>query len=1021
MKSEKKSTSSANKKHPHSIPTNQLQNSTESQEYILPATSAAPLTNRKSSRLQQQQQKQMFNEAAVRNNFYVLEQSRTCQSAVSGIASGILGLTGIMGFVFYFVCVLLQALIWDYKAGMTCSKCTQLENELEQKNAQIVHYEGKISVTVNAYKMLETQKQSLEVALGVLSEKMPDETNSEGNKGDDSIENSAETSSQLKEEAKEEAQKRATKFEDQLNQQLQKTKSQNLRRLREQLAESQSELERAMTEHGMILAEMQQQYGREKRRSENLENQITEMSQRLALKDDLLKRAEIQLKELPKQEQEIHALRKRVELTPGVCIIRDELENVKANSEQEVANLRTRYAMQSAQMRERDSRIEQLEKRLHEISEKYAFAEHKSNGVAEKCGELEKELAMNLEKIRKVESESEDVDKLIEHFNALFKQIRELRPDLNIAAVLPSELSPTTHFNQQIAESPSLTNSEDHIITSDRLSPGLLGANSPGISRNTSSVSLSAAGGVGYCDSCLASRRELNVFKSRIAQLQGKLGTLEINHEKTKREHESAADLLRERIIELETNQNKRYSQLTANAREKVAELEDELQKQRARMLEIVAEKDREIEFTKSSLAAFYSRNYGPYPPSGDSQHNLPMDPPQQPTRKYSVSSPLDSPGFSSTHQPQSYKKSFRITNQKQPPSSPLCKDAVANSDICRDLTEDNVGAASSEVGCGSPISAQSNEHLDFSASFQSSLQNRRKSSRPVSFHFGGEGSLIAGAAARNIFYEQELCKREQEIGELRNVIRLLEMKVRDIEQAMLLKDVQYLQIIETLKEEIRILESRLSLASSQTNLAYLRNIFVQFLNQNSANGRKHILKAIGAVLQLTPIEMGRVDQKFTITKLMSAAATQRLQAKRQTLDEAYAPPANFLEIEVVNPNRYTDYEVRLRTNLPVFKHKESSVRRRYSDFEWLRNELERDSKIIVPLLPGKALKRQLPFRNDDGIFDETFIEERRKGLEQFLNKVAGHPLAQNEKSLHIFLQMTELDKNYIPGRIRTA
>jgi len=46
------------------------------------------------------------------------------------------------------------------------------------------------------------------------------------------------------------------------------------RRLREQLAESQSELERAMTEHGMILAEMQQQYGREKRRSENLENQV---------------------------------------------------------------------------------------------------------------------------------------------------------------------------------------------------------------------------------------------------------------------------------------------------------------------------------------------------------------------------------------------------------------------------------------------------------------------------------------------------------------------------------------------------------------------------------------------------------------------------------------------------------------------------------------------------------------------------------------------------------------------------
>ena len=136
-------------------------------------------------------------------------------------------------------------------------------------------------------------------------------------------------------------------------------------------------------------------------------------------------------------------------------------------------------------------------------------------------------------------------------------------------------------------------------------------------------------------------------------------------------------------------------------------------------------------------------------------------------------------------------------------------------------------------------------------------------------------------------------------------------------------------------------------------------------------------------------------------------AATQRLVSKRQTLDEAYAPPANFLEIEVmyvtfatrmlsfgrtgarshavarvdarqstrqtmftcsspithgVGKNRYTDYEVRLRvscprrrdaftrvavqTNLPVFKHKESSVRRRYSEFEWLKNELERDSKV---------------------------------------------------------------------------
>ncbi|XP_076317514.1 sorting nexin-12-like isoform X1 [Tachypleus tridentatus] len=156
--------------------------------------------------------------------------------------------------------------------------------------------------------------------------------------------------------------------------------------------------------------------------------------------------------------------------------------------------------------------------------------------------------------------------------------------------------------------------------------------------------------------------------------------------------------------------------------------------------------------------------------------------------------------------------------------------------------------------------------------------------------------------------------------------------------------------------------------------------------------------------------------------------ATRRLQPKKQTLDDAYAAPANFLEIDVLNPithgvarKRYTDYEVRMRTNLPVFKMKESSVRRRYSDFEWLRNELERDSKIVVPPLPGKAWKRQLPFRGDEGIFDEEFIEERKKGLEMFINKVAGHPLAQNERCLHMFLQDPVIDRNYVPGKIRNS
>ncbi|XP_078236853.1 sorting nexin-12 isoform X1 [Pogona vitticeps] len=84
-----------------------------------------------------------------------------------------------------------------------------------------------------------------------------------------------------------------------------------------------------------------------------------------------------------------------------------------------------------------------------------------------------------------------------------------------------------------------------------------------------------------------------------------------------------------------------------------------------------------------------------------------------------------------------------------------------------------------------------------------------------------------------------------------------------------------------------------------------------------------------------------------------AVADTRRLNSKPQDLTDAYGPPSNFLEIDIFNPQtvgvgraRYTSYELRMRTNLPIFKLKESCVRRRYSDFEWLKNELERDSKV---------------------------------------------------------------------------
>jgi len=59
----------------------------------------------------------VYSELAVRHNYGILEYGRTCQAAASGCAAGILGLTSLYGFAFYFICAIVQSLIWEVKIG----------------------------------------------------------------------------------------------------------------------------------------------------------------------------------------------------------------------------------------------------------------------------------------------------------------------------------------------------------------------------------------------------------------------------------------------------------------------------------------------------------------------------------------------------------------------------------------------------------------------------------------------------------------------------------------------------------------------------------------------------------------------------------------------------------------------------------------------------------------------------------------------------------------------------------------
>lgn len=63
-----------------------------------------------------------------------------------------------------------------------------------------------------------------------------------------------------------------------------------------------------------------------------------------------------------------------------------------------------------------------------------------------------------------------------------------------------------------------------------------------------------------------------------------------------------------------------------------------------------------------------------------------------------------------------------------------------------------------------------------------------------------------------------------------------------------------------------------------------------------------------------------------------------RLSTKKQSLDDMYSVPANFLEIDVINPQttiiagkkKYTDYEIRMRVSSTSNSHFLSIISAQY-------------------------------------------------------------------------------------------
>ncbi|WVQ64915.1 sorting nexin-4 [Kwoniella botswanensis] len=120
-----------------------------------------------------------------------------------------------------------------------------------------------------------------------------------------------------------------------------------------------------------------------------------------------------------------------------------------------------------------------------------------------------------------------------------------------------------------------------------------------------------------------------------------------------------------------------------------------------------------------------------------------------------------------------------------------------------------------------------------------------------------------------------------------------------------------------------------------------------------------------------------------------------------------------WMSIEVREPvkehegskDMYVSYAVKTQTNLSTFPNKLVVVRRRFQDFEFLREHLVKNfPACVVPPIPDK---HRLEYIKGDR-FGPEFIERRRLDLQRFADRIARHPTLQRSQLVNDFLQSTE-------------
>ncbi|XP_029289363.1 sorting nexin-1a [Cottoperca gobio] len=113
--------------------------------------------------------------------------------------------------------------------------------------------------------------------------------------------------------------------------------------------------------------------------------------------------------------------------------------------------------------------------------------------------------------------------------------------------------------------------------------------------------------------------------------------------------------------------------------------------------------------------------------------------------------------------------------------------------------------------------------------------------------------------------------------------------------------------------------------------------------------------------------------------------------------------------------NAYMAYKVTTQTQLPMFRNKTFTVRRRFSDFLGLYEKLSEKhgpNGFIVPPPPEKSILGMTKVKvGKDDSSSADFVERRRGALERYLQRVINHPSLLQDPDVREFLERDELPR----------